>query len=538
MQRLMRALLLVLLLVPLSAAQGGSDAWPSEEPLRVGVSTNTAPAAFQLPDGTFGGWGVDMMALASIKTGIEVEFVPYPSLDAGVAMLENGTLDAVGVMSTRPDLTAFASMPTPWSWTPVSLITNRAHDWLEPSEATGRISTIHGSPLQGIVEGRFAHMEYVVTDNPGAGMEALAAGELDAYVAPLAIAGYNIQRLQLDGLRPVGDHLSIVETGFWAADPAAIVAVEALRQAISPDEAKLLYVKWTGFDLSEPREPESRVPTWLLYAGLIFAGALVLAVAFIVLLRIQVRAATHEIEAKNQELQIKALAELENAHKMERFATDLINRTAHELSTPLTPLVLGVQTLRTQLGGEHDDVLERFDRNVQRMQTTIQTAVDASRAQAAEMHARQERVDIPAVLDGIAARYRAQAEAAGLDLQVDAASGEAQVDRGRLLLALGHLVENAIKFAGTGSVRLIHEVVPGGHKITVADEGPGIDLEALERLWRPFAKGEDASLAGRAGQGLGLYITRRLMELEGGTVGCDSAPGAGARFWIELPAPS
>lgn len=667
-------LLCILLLVPgVAASNHDADAWlETHGSLRVGVSTNTAPASFELPDGSYGGWGVDMMTLASLKTGIPVTYVPFDTLQGGVEMLQNGSIDAVGVMSNRPDLTSFATMPEPWSWTPVSLITSERHDWVEPDDAVGRISTIAGSPLEGILAQRFGHMDYVVTDNPAVGMEALADGEIDAYVAPLAIAGYQIQRLQLQGLRPVGEHLSLVETGFWAADPGAQAVLAQLRDAVSDDEAQVIYVKWTGFDLSAPQEPTTALPAWLGWAGLALLGALGVAVLFIALLRARVRAATQEIAAWNRQLEArvteqteeirsqsnrlealfaaspvgialttpagdietanpalcdllgyapeelvggnlsamdlwqdvrdrqailgelregrsirsrvlalkakdgsvrraelsfdlvdvggntrilgtamdvtereearriheahaKALMELDAAHKMERFAADLINRTAHELSTPMTPIVLGLQTLRGALGAEHAETLERFERNVERLRTTIATAVEAARVQAADLSAGRQHVGVQEALTAAAARHEADVADAGLSLDVGGDDGTILVDRARLQLALGHLIGNAIKFTEQGSVSLHAERRLATMRILVKDTGIGLAPEALEGLWQPYAQEGDVNVAGRVGQGLGLYVTKRLMELEGGTVGVESELGQGTTFWIELP---
>lgn len=372
--------LLALLLAPTSAQEVPANPWADQDrPFRVGVGINTPPAAYLVGD-DYGGWGPDMMAIGSLKLGITVEYVPFESNEEGVAMLRNGSVDAVGIMGQRPDLVEFANLGTPWSWTPIVLLTNDAHDWTSLDDATGTISTIPGSPMEAIVSERFARMTYIETANPTEGAQALADGSIDAYIGPLALIGHQIQVHQLEGLRPVGDALSIVETGFWAADPLAIETRDAIRGAITDDEARVMHVKWTGFDLGNPERP-TEAPAWLLPAGLATLGVLVALGIVIAFQRLRVREARAEIEAREANAAAaKARTELETSQRMEAFTRGMLNRTAHEFATPLMPALTAAASLKANLSDpEALRKLELVKRNLDRLLAVHREMVEATK---------------------------------------------------------------------------------------------------------------------------------------------------------------
>jgi CheY-like chemotaxis protein len=109
-------------------------------------------------------------------------------------------------------------------------------------------------------------------------------------------------------------------------------------------------------------------------------------------------------------------------------------------------------------------------------------------------------------------------------------------DGGRLRQVLLNLVSNAIKYGGRGvSVTVSHEESAGRVRISVTDTGPGMSPDKVTRLFVPFER-LASDTTGIEGTGLGLALSKGLMEAMGGTIGVQTAPGKGSTFWIELPA--
>jgi CheY-like chemotaxis protein/anti-sigma regulatory factor (Ser/Thr protein kinase) len=121
-------------------------------------------------------------------------------------------------------------------------------------------------------------------------------------------------------------------------------------------------------------------------------------------------------------------------------------------------------------------------------------------------------------------------------LKVDDFAAPAVIaDRARLRQVLQNLLSNAIKYCGDeGEVTVTRERVEGGLRIAVCDTGPGIPAAKMDHLFLPFAR-LDTNPAIVEGIGLGLAISKRLIELMGGRIGVESRPGEGCTFWITLP---
>jgi len=124
----------------------------------------------------------------------------------------------------------------------------------------------------------------------------------------------------------------------------------------------------------------------------------------------------------------------------------------------------------------------------------------------------------------------------GLTLRVEARPGaHARIDRQRVELALRNLLDNALKYTDEGSVLVSVETTPAGTRVSVTDTGRGIESEHLPRLFERFYRVDRGRSRALGGTGLGLSIVKHAVELHGGRVGVESAPGRGSTFWFEIP---
>jgi signal transduction histidine kinase len=214
---------------------------------------------------------------------------------------------------------------------------------------------------------------------------------------------------------------------------------------------------------------------------------------------------------------------------------------AHDLRAPLA-VVRGLTDL-IDLNRLNDDqrrqALQEIGRQTTRMLGLVTDYLGAHAAEGRAAEARLETTDLAAAAREAVARHGASAQAKHqvlTSLETERAL-TALADPAMLAQVLDNFVTNAIKFSpASSSIQLTARATAAGARLEVTDSGPGLAPEEQARLFRRFSRASTRPTAGESSHGLGLAVTRRLAEAMGGRVGCTSQPGAGATFWIELPA--
>lgn len=224
-----------------------------------------------------------------------------------------------------------------------------------------------------------------------------------------------------------------------------------------------------------------------------------------------------------------------------RARNEFFSIAAHELRTPLGALLLQVQTmrLRAEMSGAPIDPaeLKRFamlERQAQRLDALVTTLLDVTRIAAGRIALDRAEVDLASLVLEVAARFEDQAQLAGCALTVRApAPVRGRWDRMRIEQVATNLLSNGLKY---GSRRPIVVTVEAGGdvaRLVVRDFGIGIAPQDLERIFGQFERA--VPVHHYVGLGMGLFITRQIVEAHGGTVRASSELGAGATFTVELP---
>ena len=164
--------------------------------------------------------------------------------------------------------------------------------------------------------------------------------------------------------------------------------------------------------------------------------------------------------------------------------------------------------------------------------------LDVARAESGAVKVDLRPTDVVGVLEDVRRAVMLKPETANMTigLVVEGDALIAQADSQRLAQVIGNLANNAIKYGASGGVvRLCALWADGRVRIEVRDRGPGLSAEKQAQLFEPFNRlGLERSTV--EGHGIGLALAKRLVELQGGSIGVDSAPGEGSTFWIELSA--
>ncbi len=230
-------------------------------------------------------------------------------------------------------------------------------------------------------------------------------------------------------------------------------------------------------------------------------------------------------------------AELASAAK-----SRLLANVAHEIKSPIGG-VIGIGDLWSsgQLGPVTEtqkEMAEMLVKTARQVEALSHDLLDVARAESGAVKVELRPTDVPGLLEDIRRSTAMRPESKALTLQV-VAEGDGLVaiaDSQRLAQVIDNLATNAIKYAASGgSVIFRARRIYDGVRIEVIDRGPGLSPEKQAQLFEPFNRlGLERSAV--EGHGIGLALAKRLVELQGGSIGVDSTPGEGSTFWIELPA--
>jgi signal transduction histidine kinase len=265
-------------------------------------------------------------------------------------------------------------------------------------------------------------------------------------------------------------------------------------------------------------------------------------------LAVEVRHAAQRLESQNAVLeeQHQELSRLnEELDQASKLKDQFLANMSHELRTPLNSVIGFSDLLLDMLAHTGPDVatqrdyLETIARNGRHLLDLINELLDLSKIAAGRMELRLEPLDLQALLREAADTVRAQLEARKHKLAIEPPREHllVQADRGRLRQVLLNLLSNAIKFTTDGGrIAISARLEEAGFvRIAVSDSGIGIASEDQGKLFQEFVQ-LDASASRRyEGTGLGLALSKRLVELQGGRIGVDSELGKGSTFWFTLP---
>ena len=217
---------------------------------------------------------------------------------------------------------------------------------------------------------------------------------------------------------------------------------------------------------------------------------------------------------------------------------DVVSIVSHDLRNPLG-VALAAADLLLDLPLDEEKrrrQAEIIRRSGKRMQRLIEDLLDVARIEAGALVVRPSREELRPILDEAIDLFVEQAESRSIDLSLDVPDGgvEARVDRDRIMQALANLLDNAVRLTPEGGAVTVSTYRRDGDwvEISVADTGPGIAPEEVERLFDRFQQGEGRD-TGAAG--LGLTIVQGVATAHAGRVIVDSEPGEGSTFTLRLP---
>lgn len=224
--------------------------------------------------------------------------------------------------------------------------------------------------------------------------------------------------------------------------------------------------------------------------------------------------------------------------EVDTLKDEFISMASHELRAPLTSIRGYVEMLRdgTLPSDQAKLSLERVDASAKQLDALIVDMLDVSRIEQGRMSVKPVILDASAALADLAESWRRPAQEKGLALKLDIAPGlSIHADPDRFRQVVVNLLSNAVKYTKAGEVGLSAKAEDGAVAIVVSDTGIGMTEEDREHLFGKFYRAGGEDVRAQAGTGLGLWITKQLIELQGGKISVESIKNVGSRFIARFP---
>ena len=338
-------------------------------------------------------------------------------------------------------------------------------------------------------------------------------------------------RARLDGL--LTNEVTLASADANASKHAASRAVRIGIAALTTAALLLMLyalflVRWIAVPVQSVAEGASRVASGDLSTRLPERGA-----AEIRSLTTAFNAMARSLEQKQRELE----AEKEELRHSERLKAQLVSIVSHELRTPLTSILGYARLLQSREFTPEETVryLTIIREQGQRLTDLLDHFLDSESVETGKLELELETFDLRELLTHEAQLAADTSQRHTIEVTGGADPLPVRADRDRIVQVFGNLLGNAIKYSPDGGRIEITGTVHGENvRVAVRDEGIGISEKNRSRIFTKFFRG-DARESGIPGTGLGLSVSREIVEAHGGSVGFKSNEDAGSCFWFELP---
>ncbi|MEX0821223.1 MAG: ATP-binding protein [Rhodothermales bacterium] len=228
----------------------------------------------------------------------------------------------------------------------------------------------------------------------------------------------------------------------------------------------------------------------------------------------------------------------EEAERMSRLKTAFLGNMSHEIRTPLTGIIGFAAVLSKELPSEQREFAELIRASGRRLLEMLNSVLDLAKLESDEMDLELGPIRLDPEIRDVAEMLRPIAVEKGLRIEISVQDGPLALvlaDRAALNRIVHNLIGNAIKFTDKGHVRIVVWSTEEQAGFDVVDTGVGIEPAFIPQLFDDFSQESIGSSRSHAGTGLGLAVTRRLVDLLGGDIHVESTKNAGSRFRVAFP---
>ena len=530
---------------------GEEKAWLRKHgAIRMGfLASDSGVSTFDPATGEFTGVITDYIQFAADCLGnqeLEFQLVGYDSKEAELDALKSGEIDMIFHCDQNPNLAEeyhFACTNTTWT-SNLMAVTNKQHF---NENNVNRIAVPQNKlSLKKYLAFYYPQWEIVDCDTQEDAARLVKDGQADCFVTGISSENKYSKKYSFYSVPLVNPVRSC-----FAVNSGNRSLLSILNKTIKAMPVNMLAGALAMYKSSARKVTLSDFIKDNFFKVMLISSIAVAVVLLTILMLLQkarkAEAAARKAASDTQELNAKLQVAVEKAESANRAKSTFLSNMSHDIRTPMNAII-GFTTLALSNIDDTDRVKDYLGKTLassNHLLSLINDVLDMSRIESGKIHLEEVEVNLSDVLHDLKTIVSGQIYAKQLELYMDAmdvTDEDVYCDKTRLNQILLNLLSNAIKFTpagGTVSVRVRQLAGKvrgcGQYEFRIKDNGIGMSQEFAQKIFEPFERERTSTVSGIQGTGLGMAITKNIVDMMGGTIEVQTAQGKGTEFIIRVP---
>ena len=530
---------------------GEEKAWLKEHgAIKMGfLTSDSGVSTFDPATGEFTGVITDYIQFAADCLGnqeLEFQLVGYDSKEAELDALKSGEIDMIFHCDQNPNLAEeyhFACTNTTWT-SNLMAVTNKQHF---NENNVNRIAVPQNKlSLKKYLAFYYPQWEIVDCDTQEDAARLVKDGQADCFVTGISSENKYSKKYSFYSVPLVNPVRSC-----FAVNSGNRSLLSILNKTIKAMPVNMLAGALAMYKSSARKVTLSDFIKDNFFKVLLISSIAVAVVLLTILMLLQkarkAEAAARKAASDTQELNAKLQVAVEKAESANRAKSTFLSNMSHDIRTPMNAII-GFTTLAISNIDDKDRVKDYLGKTLassNHLLSLINDVLDMSRIESGKIHLEEVEVNLSDVLHDLKTIVSGQIYAKQLELYMDAmdvTDEDVYCDKTRLNQILLNLLSNAIKFTpagGTVSVRVRQLAGKvrgcGQYEFRIKDNGIGMSQEFAQKIFEPFERERTSTVSGIQGTGLGMAITKNIVDMMGGTIEVQTAQGKGTEFTVCVP---
>ncbi len=506
--------------------------WLIENPeVNYSSDPNFPPIEFHNGKEHHSGMSKDFIVLLGKKMGIRFNLIEAQSWTEIMKMGQERKIDMWSAAAPTSSRLEYMNFTQPYIQLPAVIMVKNDKKEVQTLDTLSekKIAVTTGYAIQDFISNNHPELDIVAVPNVLTGLRMVSLGLVEAMIVNIAVAKYYIEQDAITNLRVGGKsgftyNLAFASRKDW---PLLNSVIEKGMTRITQEEIEDIYHKWI------PKKEETWITVKYLLV-LILGSLLIFAVGSTIVWSL---ALNKEVKIRSMEL----MNAKEEAEKANRTKSEFLSSMSHELRTPLNAILGFTDLLQGKFFGPLNDkqlgYVSQIDESGKHLLSLITDLLDMTKIEAGKMHLQLESFPPQELFDASLALMKPKLAEKNFEVKssVDPSLNKMTGDLRKCKQIMLNLLSNAVKYTPeNGRIEVNASQYEDLIRITVSDSGIGISPEDQIKIFSEFEQVNRVRDEALGGTGIGLALTRRLVELHGGEIGVES-DSKGTTFWFSLP---